>query len=114
MTATGSFISIDRHGIGKTDSDPLSRASFEKSVEQLLTAAVFGETDHMKGVSSRVMVGLVIKGGTGYCDVSLDSDMILNSNYNTSITKTYNNLTTSTLALDVKNNQHADDIFIPE
>jgi DNA-directed RNA polymerase II subunit RPB1 len=81
MTASGYIMSIDRHGVNKSDTDPLSRASFEKTVEHLLNAAAYSETDHMKGVSSRIMVGLAIKGGTGYCDVSLDVDAIQNSEY---------------------------------
>jgi DNA-directed RNA polymerase II subunit RPB1 len=81
ITGTGILVSIDRHGINKTDTDPLSRASFEKTVEQLITAATFGEVDHVNGVSSRVMVGQVIKGGTGICDLMLDEEMIENSEY---------------------------------
>jgi len=81
MTASGEIMSIDRHGMVKSDTDALSRATFEKTVEQLLTASVFGETDHMKGISARIMSGQVIKGGTGFCDVELDSKFIENSEY---------------------------------
>ena len=81
MTANGYIMSIDRHGINKSDTDPLSRASFEKTVEHLLTAAVYSETDNMVGISSRIMAGLAIKGGTGYCDISLDINTIQNSEY---------------------------------
>lgn len=35
----------------------------------------------MNGVSSRISAGQVIKGGTGYCELSLDIDMIQNSEY---------------------------------
>ena len=50
MTMTGGLTSIDRHGLTKSDAGPLSRASFEKPVEQLWTAALFGEIDHMNGI----------------------------------------------------------------
>jgi DNA-directed RNA polymerase II subunit RPB1 len=89
MTRDGHLTSIDRHGMNKSDVDPLSRASFEKTVEQLITAGFFGEVDHMKGVSSRIMSGLVIKGGTGLCDVILDTDMLEKSEYTYDIGQKY-------------------------
>jgi DNA-directed RNA polymerase beta' subunit len=114
MTATGTINSIDRHGMNKSDSDPLSRASFEKTVEQLLIASVYGETDYMKGISSRVMVGAVIKGGTGYCELELDTDMIEKSEYieNIDYNKKFTELNKGTLAVDIINKKN-DDIFVP-
>ena len=81
MTHMGIFTSMDRHGINKLDTDPLSRASFEMPIEQLVKAAVFNEVDKMKSVSSRIMAGRVIKGGTGLCDLLLDTDFVMNSEY---------------------------------
>ena len=89
MASNGYLTSIDRHGMNKSDIDPFSRASFEKTVDQLITAAVFGEVDHMKGVSSRIMTGLVIKGGTGLCDLILDTEMLEKSEYTTDIGQKY-------------------------
>ena len=40
----GGLIAVNRHGANKLDTDPFSRASFEKTVEQLLAAAAFGES----------------------------------------------------------------------
>ena len=37
----------------------------------------------MRSVSSRIMAGLAIKGGTGLCDLSLNVNMIENSELNT-------------------------------
>jgi DNA-directed RNA polymerase II subunit RPB1 len=116
MTSSGFISSIDRHGMSKSDTDPLSRASFEKSVEQLITASVFGEIDHMKGMSSRIMAGAVIKGGTGYCDVVLNTDMIENSessNYN-DYQEDFNEITTSTIASDIINQKNSTGFFIPK
>lgn len=79
MTNNGGIISIDRHGINRLDTDPMGRASFEKTIEQLLLAAAFNEVDHLRGVSSRIMVGRCIKGGTGLCDIVIDTDMVENS-----------------------------------
>lgn len=116
MTATGQINSIDRHGMNKSDNDPLSRASFEKTVEQLLIAAVYGETDHMKGVSSRIMVGAVVEGGTGYCGLELDTEMIEKSEYleSSEQTKKFTELNKGTLADDIIKKKEKKNIFIPE
>ena len=81
MTNGGNIMSIDRHGLNKSEIDVLGRASFESTVEQILTAGLFGEIDNMKGVSSRMIGGLVVKGGTGFCDVVLDTNLIEKSEY---------------------------------
>jgi len=81
MTYSGEVISIDRHGLNKVDNDPLSRASFEKTMEHFLNAALFSETDKLKSVSSRIAIGRVIPGGTGAFDLILDTDKIKNSEY---------------------------------
>lgn len=116
MTATGQINSVDRHGMNKSDNDPLSRASFEKTVEQLLIAAVYGETDHMKGVSSRIMAGAVVEGGTGYCSLELDTDMVEKSEYleSSEQTKKFTELNKGTLADDIIKKKEKKNIFIPE
>lgn len=123
MTFNGTLTSIDRHGMSKTDTGPLSRASFEKTVDILLTAAVFSETDNMNSVSSRIMTGLVIKGGTGYCNVILDTDMIQNSEFTEDIgqkyVKTYNEINKNSVIEDITNqidNKESEEggFFIPE
>ena len=72
ITHMGGLIAVNRHGTNKLDTDPFSRASFEKTVEQMLAAAVFGESDHIRSVSARIMVGSIINGGTGTFDLLLD------------------------------------------
>ena len=58
---------------------------------------VFNEVDYMKSVSSRIMAGLCIKGGTGLCNIILDKDLLENSEYTTDIgqlyKKTYEDIT---------------------
>ena len=81
MTHTGDITSIDRHGLGKLDIDPMSKASFEKTMEHFVNAAVFNESDNLKSVSSKIMVGQVIPGGTGAFDISLDTNKLINSEY---------------------------------
>ena len=81
MTRDGIMISIDRHGMSKTETGPLGKASFEKPIEHLVMASVFNEKDPLKGVSARIMTGQVIRGGTGMCDLMFDSDMVEKSEY---------------------------------
>jgi DNA-directed RNA polymerase II subunit RPB1 len=114
MTMSGAITSIDRHGLNKSDADPLSRASFEKPVEQLWTAALFGEIDHMNGVSSKIMVGECIKGGTGYPELILDTEMIENSEYEESAyEKKFEEIKTESLTADILNRGKEEDMFMP-
>jgi len=114
MTHDGTVISADRHGMKKSTIDPLTKASFEKTIDILLHAAVFNETDHMNGVSSRIMAGHVIKGGTGYCELQLDTDMIQKSQYVES--KLEPVVETHTIANSIMGDEedHGKHIFIPE
>ena len=113
MTQVGTLTSIDRHGLNKLDNDPLSRASFEKTVDQLITAAVFNEIDYMKSVSSRIMAGLCIKGGTGLCNLVLDKEMLENSEYTTDIGQLYNK-TYKDITSTLQTQEVDADVFIPE
>jgi DNA-directed RNA polymerase II subunit RPB1 len=73
ITHPGELIAVSRHGANKLDTDPLSRASFEETVLHLVDAAVFTSYDHIRSVSSKIMMGDLIIGGTGAFDVLLDS-----------------------------------------
>ena len=113
MTNLGTLTSIDRFGLNKLDTDPLARASFEKTVDQLITAALFNEQDHMKSVSSRIMAGLCIKGGTGVCNLVLDDELLENSEYTSDIGQLYKK-TYEDITID-RNIQEIDtDVFVPD
>ena len=79
MTHTGNITSIDRHGLRKLDNGPLSKASFESTMDVFFSAAFHNEKDNMEAVSSRVMMGKVISGGTGSFDLLIDIDKIENT-----------------------------------
>lgn len=81
MTSSGTITSIDRHGMAKVETEVLAAASFEKPFERLINACTFGEQDRMNSVSSRIMAGLVIKGGTGLCELQLDTNMLERSEW---------------------------------
>ena len=116
MTHVGAITSIDRHGINRLDTDPLARASFEKTIEQLILAGIFNEVDHMKSVSSRIMAGKVIRGGTGLCQVMLDTDLLENAEYveDEETVKTFTELTQNVYIKDILNRiGDTGDFFIP-
>jgi len=117
MTHTGTITSIDRHGMSRLETDPLARASFEKQMEHLLYAAIFNETDHMRSVSSRVMVGRCIRGGTGIFDLMLDTELLENSEYTSNETGGYIHMKPieeDVFMNDINNKTDIDDLFIPE
>lgn len=117
MTSTGTFIPINRFGMSKSDSDPLPRASFERSIEHIINAAMFSETDHMKGVSSKIMFGQVINGGTGFCNLILDTEMIEKSEHteHNDYTVKTNIIETDTVATDIIGSKSINSIgFMPE
>jgi DNA-directed RNA polymerase II subunit RPB1 len=62
MTRGGRLMPSDRHGINKTDIGPIAKASFEETEKILLNAAL----------SANIMMGQVIRGGTGFFNVLLD------------------------------------------
>jgi len=109
MTNSGEIVSIDRHGFGKMDTDPLSKASFERTVEMLVNSAVFGEVDNLRSVSSRLIMGRAIRCGTGFPEIIIDTDVLENTEYSE------NNMTSmiknSIDVLKVNENSLIDDII---
>ena len=74
MTNKGYLMSIDRHGINKSDRGPLAKCSFEETPDILARAAIFGESDKMNSVSSNIMLGQEVSIGTGSIDVLFDEE----------------------------------------
>ena len=59
MCFRGKLLAMSRHGLNRPEnlSGPLVRATFEESVDQLFSAAVWGESDPAVGVSFSAMAG---------------------------------------------------------
>ena len=57
MTNRGQLMSIDRHGINRSDVGPLAKCSFEETTDMLVNASIFSEYDQLNGVSANVMLG---------------------------------------------------------
>ena len=79
MTSRGELTSINRQGINRGDVGPLAKCSFEETTVQLIKASIFSEKDRLQGVSSNIIMGQVIKSGTGLCDILLDEPKFLES-----------------------------------
>jgi DNA-directed RNA polymerase II subunit RPB1 len=77
MTRAGRFMTVDRYGINKNNIGPLAKASFEETEKILLRAALFGEMDPVTGVSSKIMTGQPIRGGTTFSSLLLDEAALM-------------------------------------
>lgn len=117
MIHSGSITSIKDSGLSKLKIDPLARASFERATTHLENSAIYNEVDRMISVSSRVIAGQVINGGTGMFKLQLNTDMIKNSElvldksinkYDIQLVET-DNLITDILKYGINNT----DFFIP-
>ncbi|PWA79497.1 RNA polymerase II large subunit [Artemisia annua] len=76
MTHRGHLMAITRHGINRNDTGPMMRCSFEETVDILLDAAVYAETDYLRGVTENIMLGQLAPLGTGDCDLLLNEKML--------------------------------------
>lgn len=76
MCSRGYIMAITRHGINRTESGALMRASFEETVEILMEAAAFSECDSLAGVSENIMLGKLAPAGTGVCQLVLDETVL--------------------------------------
>ena len=74
MTNKGYLMSMDRHGINKSDRGTLAKCSFEETPDILARAAIFGESDLMNSVSSNIMLGQEVSIGTGSIDILFDEE----------------------------------------
>jgi DNA-directed RNA polymerase II subunit RPB1 len=80
MTNKGSLLSIDRHGINRSDIGPFAKCSFEETSDMLIKAGIFGEYDKINGVSANIMLGQVAPCGTGDTQIMIDEDKLMNIN----------------------------------
>lgn len=74
MTFKGDISSISRYSL-RSKNSPLSRSSFEESIENFLKSGIFSEVDNMKSISANIMTGKLSYTGTGVCDLLMDSNV---------------------------------------
>lgn len=69
MTLSGTLTAMTRHSMHKLGGSTYHHASFEETQDVLIQAAAFGMYDHISGVTENLMMGQLMPGGTGACDV---------------------------------------------
>jgi DNA-directed RNA polymerase II subunit RPB1 len=80
MTCKGYLLSIDRHGINRSDIGPLAKCSFEETSDILIKAGIFAELDKIHGVSANIMLGQISKSGTGDTQIIMDESKMFEVN----------------------------------
>lgn len=89
MTHYGTVMPMSRHGINRiAETGPLLRCSFEETSEVLTDAGIYGESDHMRGISQSIMTGRTAYIGTGCCEAlrsKNDNDTRHSTSKNTNI-----------------------------
>ena len=79
MTFSGGIMAVSRHGINRSESGPLLRASFEETVEVLMNAAMLSQYDVLDGVTENIMLGQLARVGSGIVDVLMDETKLQNA-----------------------------------
>ena len=69
MTLSGTLTAMTRHSMHKLGGSTYHHASFEETQDVLINAAAFGTHDKISGVTENLMMGMLMPGGTGCCDV---------------------------------------------
>jgi DNA-directed RNA polymerase II subunit RPB1 len=72
MLYSGLITSISRYGLKASKKGPLSKSSFETSLDHFLKAGIHADVESTNGVSASIMVGKRTKTGTGLCDLLYD------------------------------------------
>lgn len=72
MTYAGTISSITRYTLRKDESGPMSKASFEESMENYIKASFECDTEKTKGVSASIICGKRANIGTGFCDLKVN------------------------------------------
>lgn len=72
MTRNGTIISISRYTMRSEGSGALSKASFEETLDNLINAGLFGESENPNSVSTSIICGKLGAFGTGVCELKVD------------------------------------------
>ena len=69
MTLSGTLTAMTRHSMHKLGGSTYHHASFEETQDVLTNAAAYGVYDKIGGVTENLMMGMLMRGGTGCCDL---------------------------------------------
>nr|AEA40835.1 RNA polymerase II largest subunit [Pentatrichomonas hominis] len=76
MTQYGRLYPVSRHGINRTGTGTLARASYEQTIDVFFDACSFAETDPMEDVSSNIIVGKPSHAGTGIVECFINPKLL--------------------------------------
>jgi DNA-directed RNA polymerase beta' subunit len=79
MTFTGTISSISRYTLRKDESGPLSKASFEESVDHMVKSAFAGDVEKTRGVSASIICGKRASIGTGVVELKINSKKLVHA-----------------------------------
>jgi DNA-directed RNA polymerase beta' subunit len=77
MTFTGTISSISRYTLRKDESGPLSKASFEESVDHMVKSAFAGDIEKTRGVSASIICGKRASIGTGVIELKINRKKLI-------------------------------------
>ena len=69
MCFEGVPFAVNRHGLSKTGASELHRASFEETIDTLMSACMFGKESRLHGITDWIMTGTKPKIGSGMCEL---------------------------------------------
>ena len=72
MCLSGDVVAVSRYGSNRSGRGPITRSSFEQTVEVLVDAAVSQTCDPLHGVSDKIFMGQRTRVGTGAIDCMLN------------------------------------------
>lgn len=73
MLYTGNITSISRYGVQRNQSGPLTKASFEETLDNFLKAGLYGDVETTQGISASIICGKPSTAGSGLCDLLYDN-----------------------------------------
>ena len=79
MTNKGRPMALTRYTMRTNDVGPLSKATFEESINIIISAAIKTEIEHNNGVSAAIISGNQPKIGTGMMNLKIDYEKFLQS-----------------------------------
>jgi DNA-directed RNA polymerase II subunit RPB1 len=116
MTSRGQLMSIDRHGINRSDVGPLAKSSFEETTDMLVNASIFSEYDNLNGISANVMLGHKAPCGTGDFNILINEDKFIDvmKDYNNIIIENNEDIEDNINDLDLNEDNIFIDVNLPE
>lgn len=73
----GTISSISRYTLKKSSSGPIAKASFEETLENILSSAANSSIEQVKGASASILCGKQCLLGTGFFKVGLDFEKLI-------------------------------------